>query len=129
MKNKAPLTMMEQVIMVLIFALAAALCLQAFACANETSKANALRDQAVIYGQTAAETMKHTGGDWAAAAELLDGEAANGSIQAPWPGGTLTITPDHCDQPLLGKAMVTVLDESGQALFTLPVAWQEGGQP
>ena len=38
MKSKAPLVMMEQVVMVLIFALAAALCLQTFVLSGKISK-------------------------------------------------------------------------------------------
>ena len=46
MRSKAPLALMEQMVMVLVFALAAALCLQAFALADRISRQNAERDQA-----------------------------------------------------------------------------------
>ena len=38
MRSKAPLALMEQMVMVLVFALAAALCLQAFALADRISR-------------------------------------------------------------------------------------------
>ena len=60
MKNKAPLTMIEQVIMLLVFTLAAALCLQAFTAANQSSKAYAARDRAATQAQSTAEALKHT---------------------------------------------------------------------
>lgn len=47
MRSKAPLALMEQMVMVLVFALAAALCLQAFALADRISRQNAERDQAL----------------------------------------------------------------------------------
>ena len=41
MKSKAPLALMEQLVMVLVVALAAALCLQAFTLADQISRRNA----------------------------------------------------------------------------------------
>ena len=49
MKSKAPLVLMEQIIMLLVFALAAAICLQAFIKADALSSASANRDKAVIW--------------------------------------------------------------------------------
>ena len=48
MKSKAPLMLMEQMVMLLVFALAAALCLQAFVKADEISKQAEARDRAVL---------------------------------------------------------------------------------
>ncbi len=47
MKSKAPLVMMEQMVMILVFALAAALCLQAFVLSNSLSEQGQARDQAL----------------------------------------------------------------------------------
>lgn len=63
MRSKAPLTMMEQMVMVLIFALAAALCLQAFVKSDRLSRQMEARDRAVILCQNAAEVLRGTGGD------------------------------------------------------------------
>ena len=51
MTNKAPLALIEQTVMLLIFSVAAALCLQAFAWANRISCENAARDEAVLQAQ------------------------------------------------------------------------------
>lgn len=78
MKGKAPLALMEQLIMVLVFALAAALCIQAFAASNRISQKAADMDRAVQLAQSAAEIMKNRGGDIAqaqsAAMERMGGQ-------------------------------------------------------
>ena len=61
MKSKAPLMLMEQMVMLLVFALAAALCLQAFVKADEISRRAEARDRAVILCQTVAEEIKAVG--------------------------------------------------------------------
>ena len=65
MRNKSPLALMEQLVMVLVFALAAALCLQVFMFADLTSERNAAIDRAVTECQNAAEILKASGGDLA----------------------------------------------------------------
>ena len=63
MRSKAPLILMEQMVMLLVFALAAALCLQAFVKSDEHSARGEARDRAAVLCQTAAETVRHYGGD------------------------------------------------------------------
>lgn len=58
MKSKAPLMLIEQMIMLLVFALAAALCLQAFVKSQDISNRSEARDRAVIESQNIAETLK-----------------------------------------------------------------------
>ena len=45
MRSKAPLVMMEQMVMLLVFALAAALCLQAFVKSDQLSQQGEVRDR------------------------------------------------------------------------------------
>ena len=127
MKSKAPLALMEQLVMVLVFALAAALCLQVFAFAQETSRRHEARDRAVTAAQTAAETLKACAGDFEEAAERLEGT---------WDGDVLTVTMGEggylltaaeqtSGQALLGRAEITVTAPQGEVLFVLPAAWQE----
>ena len=61
MKSKAPLVMMEQIVMVLIFALAAALCLQTFVLSGRISKKTDAQNHAVLEVQNMAELMKMGG--------------------------------------------------------------------
>lgn len=58
MKSKASLFLMEQLVMVLVFALAAAVCLRLFAGAEQISVETARRDEAVTMAQNAAELLK-----------------------------------------------------------------------
>ena len=61
MKSKATLFLMEQLIMILVFALAAAVCIGVFAKTNAISEDIARRDEAMIIAQNAAEILKSTG--------------------------------------------------------------------
>ena len=73
MKSKAPLPLMEQLIMVLVFALTAALCLQGFSLADRFSNHQEAQAKAVVMAQNAAEMLKYTHGDFVAASEHLGG--------------------------------------------------------
>ena len=135
MKSRAPLALMEQTVMVLVFALAAALCLRAFVLADGISRRVEATDQAVLWAESAADTLKARNGDLAqAAAELggeLDGRCWTISLDENWqetagePTYTLTARPIQSDQPLLGKAQIDVAEKNGDSLFSLEVCWQE----
>ena len=58
MRSKATLYLMEQLVMVLVFALAAAVCLRLFVGAQNTAEETSRRDGAVIAAQNAAELLK-----------------------------------------------------------------------
>ena len=58
MKNKASLALMEQLMILLVFALCAALCLQAFVGADRIARENQARDEAIILAQNTAESLK-----------------------------------------------------------------------
>lgn len=62
MRSKAPLLLMEQMVMLAVFALAAALCLQAFVKSDSLSSRSEARDRAAVEAQNAAETVRHYGG-------------------------------------------------------------------
>ena len=59
MRSKAPLVLMEQLIMVLVFAVAAALCLRMFVGSDNLSRRYAATDRTVLEAQAAAEQLKH----------------------------------------------------------------------
>ena len=136
MRSRTPLMLMEQLVMVLVFALAAALCLQAFSLSDRLSRGSADRDRAVVQAENAAEAMKHCQGDGAAAAQLTGGVWSGGVLTVGYNGDwektkgrpdfTLTVTPEESGQEKLGEAEVRVTDADGAALWTMSVAWQEG---
>lgn len=106
MKHKAFLILLEQLIMLLVFALACAACLGIFARAHIIRRDTALRDQAVLLAQNTAERLK-------AGQELPDAGAL-----------TLSVT-DTPSPPGLDTVRIEVFYE-GRLLFTLDTGWQEG---
>ena len=137
MRSKAPLALMEQLIMVLVFALAAALCLRAFAAADSQSRRQALRDGAAVQGQSMAEVLKSCGGDLARAAQRYGGTASEEGWVCLFDGAwrqtedpaqalcRVEATPG-AGAPGLGRAQVSGWAAGeAEALFTLSVAWQE----
>ena len=135
MKNKAPLSLMEQLVMLLIFALAAALCLQVFVLSAQMSRRCEATDHAITAVQNAAETLKATGGDFQHCKSLLGGTVENGIWQirydehwteteagAPY---CLTVTELATGNPYLGSAEISARTESGDVLFCTTVSWQE----
>ena len=137
MRSRAPLALMEQTVMVLVFALAAALCLRAFVLADGISRQVEATDRAVLWAESAADTLKARNGDLVqAAAELggnLDGQRWIIPLDETWqetagePTYTLTVQPVESNQPLLGKAQIDVAEKNGDSLFSLEVCWQEAG--
>lgn len=129
MRSKTPLALMEQLVMVLVFALAAALCLRCFVLSNQLSERNALRDEAVLAAQSAAETVKSCGGDYERTAELLNGVWNDGIVAVHTVEEySLFITPEESGDPLLGNARIEVFsNKDDRMLFELTVAWQEVG--
>ena len=134
MRSKAPLALMEQLVMLLVFALAATLCVQAFVLADRTSRQYDARDRAVLEAQNAAETLKSVRGDFSQAAALcggsFDGQLLGWSRDENWeqdgPAAYhILVFPADTEQALLGGAQVTVYTAEGELLFSLPVAWQE----
>jgi type II secretory pathway pseudopilin PulG len=120
--------MVEQIIMLLVFALASAICLQVFVKADRQSQRNAAQSQAALTAQNAAETLKSTAGDYAAAAAVYGGVWDGEVWVLDVPEETdcrVEVTPAARTQPLLGEATVTAYAADGEVLIQLPVAWQE----
>ena len=112
MKHKASLLLMEQLVMILVFAVAAALCLQVFTKAEAISQETARRDQAVALARNAAEVLKATTGDTEAAEKLG--------------GGNLEVTVLRREAPVPGLALAEIqvfFEET--LLFSLETGWQE----
>ena len=134
MRDRAPLALIEQAVMLLVFALAAALCLKAFIWADGQSRQSADRDMALLEAQSAAEVLKANGGDYTAAVEcqggMWDGRVWKICYDDRWDrtevNGTyeLSAIPGDKELEYLGTAVVEV--RSGdRILVRLPVSWQE----
>nr|WP_326127058.1 hypothetical protein [uncultured Oscillibacter sp.] len=145
MRSKAPLILMEQMVMLLVFALAAALCLQAFVKSDALSSRSEARDRALLEAQNAAEALKSRdnsyfdtmcarvngsagyridyGEDW----EPINYDACG--MEAPEAVYYLmTAWTDNSGPDYLWTADVSVYMENGDLLVTLPVAGQNGGE-
>ena len=134
MKRSASLLLMELTIMLLVFALAAALCVQAFVWADNSSRQSAKEDMALLQAQNAAEVLKHCRGDLAQATKIHGGNLEGVwtiSYNDQWEitDGTgvylLRVEPVVTEQNFLGQAKLMVRDEAGGVLAELSVCWQE----
>ncbi len=118
--------------MLLVFALAAALCLQAFVLSDGLSRRSEARGRAVTLAQTAAETIRHQGGTpetaLAQAAGALGGQYENNALTLAQGEGedtlTLTASPVPGEVPGLAKVALRV-EWQGEVLFEIETAWQE----
>ena len=129
MRSKAPLLLMEQMVMLVVFALAAALCLQAFAASDRISVRNENRDRAVQWSQTVAETLHYYGGapDQALrrTAETLGAAYGEGVLSLELGDGCrLTARETPAETERLSMVRIVSEDESGETLFELETAWQ-----
>ncbi len=141
MKGKGSLALMEQLVMLLVFALAAALCLQAFVKSDQMSKDSEAADHAMVLCQSVAETVKNKGGDLAAAAESMnipygsyagEGMAFEQHYNEDWTVSNTreyayVLRAEETDSEIngLGKARVWVEATPASTLFELEFSWQE----
>lgn len=143
MRDKTPLVLTELALMLLVFALSAALCLRAFAWADTVSGEMTARDAALLRAQNAAEVLKSQRGDMAhaqtAGAEILGGQIEQGLwyilYDQNWEPVDKRTDAAYCLNVQgvasgvegLRKAQVWVdaCEEEQTTLCSLPVAWQE----
>lgn len=136
MKSKTPLALMELVIMILIFALTAALCLKAFLWSDQISAESKIRDQAVIQVQTAAETIKACGGDFTEAAKILGAQTGADGQSLTIPGQDFVLTAEKraSGTAFLGCAFLSAgpapysddaASHLAEPIYTLEIFWQE----
>ena len=135
-KSKSPLALMEQAIMILVFAFAAALCMQAFVKADSLSKGLEARDRAVNISQTVAETVKALDGDLGLAAKALGGAVRDEELLLYYNKEWIAVEETEAVYRLrlvcvetgryLTKSEISVEAlKDGEELFRLPVSWQE----
>lgn len=153
MKRKAPLAMMELMVMIAVFALAAALCLQAFVKSDQLSRRVEAWDGAAVLCQSVAEMIQHEKGDIVAAVEKISGEDAKQghdnfgyfvNYDESWQvisyeegdrlplAYTLRATEMESGTQGLGKALVEAYAWNRgtmESLFSIEVSWQKGVTP
>lgn len=126
MKNKASLVLIEQLIMTLVFALAAAVCLQIFVKADSISRQTERLGQAQVLAQNGAEAIKAADGDLAQAAKRLGASLDEQTLTAETDDLVLTVSVIPSSVAGLGQAQITVSYED-VPLLELVTGWQEVG--
>ena len=107
MKSKAPLALIEQLVMLLVFALAAALCLRGFVWAELRSQRMEARTHAVTLVQSAYDQ------DW----QPVSGEGAYHLTAQEIPPETTGLQAAQVELKTSG--------DQPEVLFALKIAWQE----
>lgn len=126
MKNRTTLVLMEQLVMILVFALAAAICLQLFVGADRISQQTRQRDRAVELASNGAEIVKAAKGELSTVAAMLNGTLTDGAVLVETEGLSMRICLLPEEQPGLGQAQVQVLNtQTGGEVFRLYAGWQE----
>ena len=121
MKERKSLLLVELLVMLLVFALAAALCLRGFAWADSRSQLLQQQTWAMAEAQNAAELLKYTRGDYA----QLGGTWVEDHWQIAYEDGIVRITPEVGCEEGLGGACVEASRADGTVLAHLTVRWQE----
>lgn len=137
MTKKSVLQLMELLIMVLVFALSACICVRCFVHADQLSRQQEQKTQAMLVAQNAAELLKAESGDLEKAAAQMGGSCQENSwsllLDASWEPAQdadsaeymLLVTRQAEGQLPMGKALVQVRRMDMTVLAELQIAWQE----
>ena len=120
MKHRTPLVLLELTVMLLVFSLAAVLCLQGFTWANAQSLEESQKDRALQQLQNTAELLK--AGQSVPESLLFD---ENWQPAEENPSFILRMIPVEQEIPYLSTARLEVTKADGSPLGELTVSWQE----
>ena len=129
-RSKAPLAHMEQIIMILVFALASAVCLQAFVYSDQLSRTDEQRQNAMAKASQVTEYCKANHGDLEKAGEILGADITEDSLEIRYPKDGMILSLRLTEQTdYLQKAVVSVTSLEGEEIYIMDIAYQIGGQP
>lgn len=129
-RSKAPLALMEQIIMILVFALASAVCLQAFVYSDQLSRTDEQRQNAMAKVSQVTEYCKANHGDLEKAGEILGADVTEDSLEIRYPKDGMILSLRLTEQTdYLQKAVVSVTSLEGEEIYSMDIAYQIGGQP
>ena len=120
MRNRAFLPLIEQILMIAVFAIAAAICIGCFASARKISLETEMTDRAVILAQNTAENIKLEG-LYEAKSTTYDDELRPSEDNIKY---TVICEPIEDEDEFLGSARIYVVSDE-KTLFELTVCWQE----
>lgn len=135
MRNKSTLVLIEHMVMLLVFALAAAVCLRMFALSGRLSRTYEATDRAVLVAQNAAERIKQSGIE--GFVEQTGAKTEGGTVWSlfydeNWklvpkePGKFILRVTGGEETEYLLRAEIVVCTGTGEELFRLPVGAQTG---
>ena len=124
MRKTGMVGLLEMTVMLLIFALAAALCLQMFAWADSTTQDSMRRDEALINLQSTAEILKNSGGNYEEAAQIYGGTWDGCRWVITCDGYHIAVVPESTGIIGLGRARLDAV-AADQVVVSLTVCWQE----
>ena len=125
-RSKAPLALMEQIIMILVFAVAAAVCLQAFVYSNTLSKQSSDREVASAHVREIAECLKGQR-DVDVVCEKLTGRRTEDGAEFFYLEDHMTVRlviADALTDEYMLAATISAVDDSEEILFSIDVACQ-----
>ena len=137
MKYKTTLSLMELTLMLILFAVTAAMCLQAFVLSDRMSRQAEQRDRAVLWAETLAETWKAMDGELMQGESLYEeNESGDGwtvRLDDGWSrtedAGSAVYEAELREEPgdgLLKRARITVRElDGGRCIYELETACQE----
>ena len=129
-RSKAPLALMEQIIMILVFALASAVCLQAFVYSDQLSRTDEQRQSAMAKAQQVTEYCKAVSGDLEKTGEALGADVTEEGLTIRYPEDDMLLSLKLTEQTdYLQRAVVSVTDMEGREIYNMDIAYQIGGQP
>lgn len=124
--SKSGLFLMEMILVISLFALSAAICLQMFAYANQTARASEELSYATLAARSGAECYQGLGGDLSEMAQILGGSVTGETLEVHYDDQwcatsqsvsyTLTLVKEDGS----GRITVTAV-EAGTTLYTLTV--------
>jgi len=128
-KSKAPLALMEQLIMILVFALAAAICIQAFVYADRLSKSGERKEMAFLHMQEVAENCKAKAGNLKQVCDILQGEEIENGIKIGYDDKIeVLLILKETDSEYLQRAELSAYEEGGEKICAMEIAWQKEGK-
>lgn len=129
-RSKAPLALMEQVIMILVFALASAVCLQAFVYSDRLSRADEQRQNAMAKAQQVTEYCKANHGDLEKVGGILGADVTEEGLEIRYPEEKMILSLQLTERTdYLQKAVIIVSDMEDAEIYNMDIAYQIGGQP
>ncbi len=120
-RGKTPLSLMEQVVMVLVFAIAAAICVQAFVLARKMSLEAVETDHALNVCQNMAEEVKASHGKISTPVMTYDDNWVDNVENYTY---KVEFIVDKTNRTY-SEGTVTVTKNDKEEIYRLPVCWQE----